>query len=82
MCCLSFCGAATGYEGDASKYHCGGKDFLPTEGVHAYINAYGYGDDGLHVGVHAHKGRTDALLTYGDEEVGDKGGANDEVSQL
>lgn len=55
---------------------------MPTEGIHAENDADGGGNDGLHVGVHAHKGRTDALLTYGDEEVGDKGGANDEVSQL
>ena len=55
---------------------------MPTEGIHAKADADGGGNDGLHVGVHADQGRTDTLLTYRDEEIGDKGGANDEVSQL
>lgn len=79
MCAvLSFCGAAAGYEDNASKYHCGGKDFLPAEGVHAYVDAYGYGNDGLHIGVHAHERRAYALLANGNEQIGDEGGKDDE----
>ena len=64
---LSFCGAAAGYEDYTAKDHCGGKDFLPTEGVHAYVDADDNGDDGLHVGIHAHECRAYALLANGNE---------------
>ncbi len=67
---------------DTAEDHEGGKHLLPTEGVHAEADADGGGNDGLHVGVHAHQRRSDALLTDGDEEVGDEGGADDEVSQF
>lgn len=67
---------------DTTEDHEGGKYLLPTKSVHAEADADGGGNDGLYVGVHADQGRTDTLLTYRDEEVGDKGGTNDEVSQL
>ena len=38
---------------DTTEDHEGGKNLLPTEGVHAQADADGGGDDGLHVGVHA-----------------------------
>ena len=55
---------------------------MPTEGVHAEADADGGGNDGLHVRVHADQGWADALLSYRDEEIGDEGGADDEVSKL
>ena len=70
------------YHHDTTEDHEGGKNLLPTEGVHAEADADGGGDDGLHVGVHADQGRTDTLLSYRDEEIGDEGGADDEVSKL
>lgn len=67
---------------DTAEDHEGGKHLLPTEGVHAEADADGGGDDGLHVGVHADQGRADTFLSYRDEEIGDKGGTDDEVSKL
>lgn len=79
---LSFSGAAAGYEGYTAKDHCGGEDFLPTEGIHAYVDADDNGDDGLHVGVHAHKRWAYALLSNGNEQVGDKGGEDNEEREF
>ena len=67
---------------DTAEDHEGSKNLLPTEGVHAKDDTDGGGDDGLHVGVHAHQCRTDALLTYRDKEVGDKGGTNNQECEL
>ena len=67
---------------DTAEDHEGGKNLLPTEGVHAETDTDGGGDDGLHVGIHADQGRTDALLPYRDKEIGDKSGTNDEISKL
>ena len=57
---------------DTTEDHEGCKNLLPTEGVHAETDTDGGGDDGLHVGIHADQGRTDALLPYRDKEIGDK----------
>ena len=52
---------------DTAEDHEGGKHLLPTEGVHAQADADGGGDDGLHVGVHAHERRAYAWLANGNE---------------
>ena len=51
---------------------------MPAEGVHAYVDAYGYGNDGLHIGVHTHECWAYALLANGNEQIGDEGGKDDE----
>ena len=50
---LPLCTTAEVYHHDTTEDHEGGKNLLPTEGVHAEADADGGGDDGLHVGVHA-----------------------------
>ena len=80
--CLPLRTTAEVHHYDTTEDHEGGKNLLPTEGVHAEADADGGGDDGLHVGVHADQGGTNALLPYRDEEIGNEGGADDEVSKL
>ena len=55
---------------------------MPSKGVHAEANADGGGNDGLHIGVHAHQGGAYALLTNGDKEVSDEGCTHNEVGKL
>ena len=55
---------------------------MPGQLIHADVDAYGYCYDGLQVGIHAYECGADALLAYGNEEVGDECGAYDEEGEF
>ena len=81
---LRLCGFGSTFinNGHTREDEGSGKDFGSSEGIHAQGNAYNAGNDGLEVVVHAHQCGADALLADGDEEVGHKGGKEDEVGHF
>lgn len=79
---LPLCTTAKVHQHHTTEYHEGRQHLLPTERVHPHTNADGGGNDGLHIGVHAHQGRTDSLLPYRNKEIGNKCSTHNQVRQF
>ena len=78
-----FCfAAAVAYYDDTSEDHQCRENFLPGECIHTEVDAYDNSNDWLNVAVHAHKGWSDALLTYWDKEICDKCSTDDQISEF
>ncbi len=74
--------SAAAYNYYSSEYHCCCQHLLPCDGVHSDCDAYHYRDDRLDIAVHADKSRPDPFLGDGYEEIGDEGGADDQICQF
>ena len=74
--------AGARYNDYASKYGDCGYNLGDCKGVHTYIDAYYYSYDRLYIGVHSYERRAQQLLTYWNEEVGDKGGTYNQERQF
>ena len=70
-----------GNEVYTGEYEDGGDGFVPGELVEPEEDGDGGGHEGLGVVVHAEGGGADALEGYGDEEVSEEGGAEDDVEE-